>query len=254
MALARDLALALDPVLLAEAVDLPPDPWQRDLLRSEAQRVLLLCARQTGKSTITSLMALHEAVYRPPALVLLLSPSLRQSSEVFRKVLDAYRALGEPVAAEQESTLRLELENGSRIISLPGAEHTIRGYSGVHLLVVDEAARVEDDLYYAVRPMLAVSGGKLIALSTPWGKRGWFHKEWTEGQGWERVKVTAPECPRIPPEFLAQERASMPDPWYRAEYNCEFTEAEDGVFQYEHVAEALTPEVRPLFPTGGPDA
>jgi len=66
--------------------------------------------------------------------------------------------------------------------------------------------------------------------------------------------VTATECPRIPPEFLRQERASMPDPWYRAEYNCEFTEAEDGVFQYEHVAEALTPEVRPLFPTGGPDA
>ena len=72
---------------------------------------------------------------------------------------------------------RLEFANGSRVLSLPGTERTVRGFSEVSLLVIDEAARVDDGLYYAVRPMLAVSGGRLVALSTPYGKRGWFHDE-----------------------------------------------------------------------------
>jgi hypothetical protein len=77
------------------------------------------------------------------------------------------RRLGEP-------SLRLELENGSRIVSLPGKQDTVRGFSGVRLLVVDEAARVPGELYFAVRPMLAVSGGRLLALSTPFGTVRWF--------------------------------------------------------------------------------
>jgi len=111
----------------------------------------------------------------------MLSPSLRQSGELFRKALSVYRTLGRPVPSEAESALRLELDTGSRIISLPGTENTIRGYSGVRLLLVDEASRVEDDLYRAIRPMLAVSGGRLVAPSTPWGKRGFWFREWTEG-------------------------------------------------------------------------
>lgn len=175
--LAHDLALALDPALLMEHAGLPPDPWQETFLRSEAKKLLLLCSRQSGKSTSTAVLALHTALYSAPALVLLLSPSLRQSQELFRKVLDAYGTLDASIPPQQESALRLELTNGSRIVSLPGKEGTIRGYSGVKLLVVDEAARVPDALYYSVRPMLAVSGGRLVCLSTPFGQRGFFYQE-----------------------------------------------------------------------------
>jgi hypothetical protein len=181
--LATDLAMALDPALVMEAAGLTPDHWQREFLRSEATRQLLLCSRQSGKGLCAAVSAMHAALYAPPALVLLLSPSLRQSSELFRRVLDIYGALDAASPRIDENSLRLELTNGSRIISLPGKEGTIRGFSGVSLLVVDEAARVDDGLYYAVRPMLAVSGGRLVALTTPFGKRGFFHHEWTEGQG-----------------------------------------------------------------------
>ncbi len=159
MGLAADLALALDPVLLAEAAGLTPDPWQAAVLRSSAPRVLLNVTRQGGKSTITAVLAVHDALYTPDRLVLLLSPSLRQSSELFKKVLLVYQAAGRPVAAVTETALHLALANGSRIVALPGKEETIRGFSGVTRLIVDEAARVPDALYYAVRPMLAVSGG-----------------------------------------------------------------------------------------------
>ena len=249
--LATDMALALDPARLLIRMGLTPDPWQSDLLRSEAARILLNCSRQSGKSTVTGALAMWEALYRPPALVLLLSPSLRQSQELFRKVLDAYRALGKPAPAEAESALRLELRNGSRIISLPGKDATVRGYSGVRLLIIDEASRVLDDLYRSVRPMLAVSGGRLVALSTPFGKRGWWFKEYTEGGvGWERVAVTADDCPRIPQEFLEEERVSL-GPWFfQQEYMCVFGETIDSLFSYEQVMGALSDEVKPLFCVG----
>ena len=123
-------------------------------------------------------------MHAPPALVLLLSPSLRQSQELFRATLDLYTRSGAPVPSVAESALRIEFQNGSRIVALPGeSDATIRGYANVRLLVIDEAARVGDDLYRATRPMLAVSGGRLVVLSTPYGRQGWFHEEWTRGEG-----------------------------------------------------------------------
>ena len=246
--LADDLATALDPARVMTRADLPPDPWQADLPRSRAQRALLLCTRQAGKSTVTAALALHEALYRPPALVLLLSPSLRQSGELFRKVATFYQSFGKTAPVEAETALRLELANGSRIVSLPGKEETIRCYSGVSLLILDEAARVPDDLYFAVRPMLAVSGGRLIGLSTPFGKRGWFFDTWQNGgPDWTRVKVTAHDCPRIAPAFFEEERAALGDWWYRQEYLCEFVETSDTLFAFDLVTAALSSEVKPLF-------
>jgi hypothetical protein len=112
---------------------------------------------------------------------------------------------------------------------------------------VDEAARVDDALYFAVRPMLAISGGALIMLSTPYGKRGVFFEEWTNGAGWERYEVQASQCPRISPTFLEEERRSLPARVYRQEYECSFEETEDSVFSYELVEQAITSDVAPLF-------
>ena len=247
-AIASDLVSALGPVQLPTSLGIPPDPWQSDVLRSGAPQLLMNCCRQSGKSTTAAMLALHTALYRRSSLVLLLSPSLRQSMELFRKAITACRQLGGLTPPFQETATRLEFEGGSRIVSLPGKELTVRGFSGVDLLVVDEAARVEDSLYYAVRPMLAVSGGRLVALSTPFGKRGWFFDEWTGGDGWERVAVTAEECTRIPRAFMDQERRALGDRWYRQEYECSFEEVEGTVFAHADIQTALDPTVEPLFP------
>jgi hypothetical protein len=245
--LADDLTLALDRVVFARALGLEPDPWQERLLHSAAARVLLNCCRQSGKSTMTGLIALHRALYYPGSLILCLAPALRQSQELFQKVLGFYRALERPVPPQAENRLSLELENSSRIITLPGMEKNIRGYSGAALLLVDEAARMDDSLYYAVRPMLAVSGGALMMLSTPFGKRGVFYEEWTDGVGWERYAVSAEECPRIPLRFLEEERKTLGPWWFAQEYECRFMDTVDQVFQTEVIDKAITDEVAPLF-------
>ncbi len=239
---------ALDPVTLAAHAGFTLDPWQRDVLLSDAHQIILLVTRQGGKSTVSSIRALHRALYTPASLVLLLAPSYRQSKELFRKVKDALASLPFPAPLASESALEVEFSNGSRIVALPGKEATIRGFSGVSLLIVDEASRVPDELYQAVRPMLAVSGGDILLLSTPFGKRGFFHHEWTEGGAdWHRTKITAAMCPRIPREWLEQERKTIGDWWYRQEYMCEFVETTDQVFSYEDIQRALDDTVKPLF-------
>ena len=192
------------------------------MLLSQERQILLNCCRQAGKSTVTSALALHTALFQPRQLVLLLSPGLRQSSEIFRKVVQAYNAIGRPVKAVHETQLQMELANGSRILCLPGQEATIRGFTP-NLLAIDEAARVPDDLYRSVRPMLAVSQGRLIALSTPFGQRGWYHDEWQGTGSWRRVQVTWRDCPRISPEFIQEECRALGENWVKQEYECMFT-------------------------------
>lgn len=237
--LGGDLASALDPVIFARRAGIIPDPWQADVLRSSRKRLLLNCSRQSGKSTTTAVVGLHRAIYHPGSLVLLLSPSLRQSSELFRTVSRLYSRTGATVPSTAETVLRLELGNGSRVLSLPASEATIRGYAGVSLLLIDEASRVPDDLYAAVRPMLATTNGRLIALSTPFGRRGWWSDAWHDGGPvWERVRVDATECPRISPAFLQEERESLGDFWYRQEFLCEFVDSDSQAFRSEDVESA----------------
>jgi len=235
--------MALDPVVMARAAGIEPYEWQARFLRSQSQRILLNCSRQAGKSTSTGALAVHTALYEPGSLILLISRAFRQSQELFRKCLDVYRALDRPVPAEAENALSLELENGSRIVSLPGKEETIRGMSGVRLLIIDEASRVPDALYKSVRPMLAVSGGRLVVLSSPFGTRGFFWESWKKRANWDYYEVPATECPRISPEFLEEEKESQGEWWFLQEYMCQFMDAQTAAFRSEDIERIVSKEV-----------
>ncbi len=140
----------------------------------------------------------------------------------------------------------MHLPNNSRIEALPGSEKTIRGFSGAALLLLDEASRIDDALYHAVRPMLAVSGGSLVMLSSPYGRRGVFFEEWENGMEWERFEVPATQCPRITPEFLAQERASLPGWVFRQEYLGSFESTDESAFTTDLIESAFSHDVKPL--------
>jgi phage FluMu gp28-like protein len=183
-------------------------------------------------------------------LVLLVSPSLRQSGELFRTTMGFYARLEGVPKLTLESALRAQFSNGSRIVSLPGSEKTTRGYSRATLIVVDEAARIEDTLMGALRPMLATSegGGKFVMLSTPAGKRGEFYKYWSEGgEDWHRVEVPASACPRISPEFLAEELRQLGQQRFDEEYGLAWLDPDEAVFPTAIIDAAFTSEVTPLW-------
>jgi Terminase large subunit, T4likevirus-type, N-terminal len=225
------LNLALDPIGILVSQNLAPDPWQRQLLLSKAPAILLNCSRGAGKSRTTSALALHTALFRCESLILLTSRSQRQANELFRYVKQGYRAVGCPLQTVKETETQLELENGSRIVCLPGTEETIRSFQGVNLLVLDEAARIPDELYASVSPMTGVSKGRVICLSTPFGQRGWWWREWfNEKAHWQRFRIPWNHCPRLTSEFIEEERLKFGDAWIEQEYECSFTAMEGLVY------------------------
>lgn len=246
-ALANDLAAALDPVVFAQRAGITPEPWQAAVLRSSARHRILCCSRQAGKSTVSAVAAVHQALYQPNSLILLLAPVGRQAKELLGKVRGVYAGVQSEMGTEADNQVTLEFANGSRIVVIPDKEGNVRGFSAVDLLIVDEAAWVLDSTYQATRPMLAVSQGKVMLLSTPNGKRGFYHFEWTEGTDWHRSMITVFDVPHIAPSWIEAERTKIPASVFDGEYMCVFGELEDAVFHHEDIHAAISDDVKPLF-------
>ncbi len=280
--------LRTSPSSILQSAGMTADPWQAALLNHmgqarDAAQYLILCSRQSGKSQTAAAAALLTALLDPPATVLVISRAQRQSAEVLRKVKELHRAYrGQHVRPRpfapvhldraaldlestggiatgdtelvQDSVLSIELSNGSRVICLPGKADTTVGYSAVSLLILDEAARIPDDVYRYMRPMLAVSQGRILALSTPFGKRGWFYDAWVRcdeaksqslAEPWRRIRITADDCPRISQQFLQEERNSIGAYWYNQEYLVEFNDAIGAVFSNADIQASLA-DIEPL--------
>lgn len=223
------LMAAVDPPQIMDAAGQVADPWQRDLLYANDRLILVNCSRQVGKSTTVSAKAVHQSVLKEGALTLILAPSLRQSIELFRKVRQFIKASA-VLPVVKDTVLTVEFRNGSRIIALPGSDGTVRGFSAVDLLIVDEAAFVGDALYRSVRPMLATSRGQMVCLTTPFGKRGFFYEEWVDDRSPARkFSVRWDQCPRIPQDFIEDERRAL-GPFFPQEYEGQFLDLAGAVF------------------------
>lgn len=242
-----DLVYLVDPVAFArERLEFEPDARQAEVLGRRLRRALLNCTRQWGKSTITAAKAVHRAYFEPESLTVVLTPSARQSAEFLRKASGFARKLDIGPRGDGDNEISLLFPNGARMVGLPGSESTVRGFSAVSLMIIDEAARVSDELYKTLRPMTAVSGGDMLLMSTPSGQRGFFYEAWmSRAEAWERISVPATECARIPKEFLEEERRVMGDWWFRQEYLCEFVDTDDGLFSREVVEAAWSHEIEP---------
>jgi len=251
---ATELALMLDRSLILDLVGLDPEPWQRDVVRADDDDVMLLCHRQACKSTIIAALATAVAVLEPERLIVCCSASERQSKEIYDKVRKDYRALGQPHGVTKETADELQIGNGSRVVSVPDSPGTIRGYSGVNLVIIDEAAQVSDETYSAVRPMLTRSMGRMVAMSTPFARTGWFFREWHNAEAeWKKFKLKASENPFFEikrPGYLAKERRRLTRQEYVREYECDFSEAEGAVFSARDIDSAFVTSEKPFFTMG----
>jgi hypothetical protein len=253
----RRLACALDPATILDVIGYDPipgggparaDEWQRQILRSTSRRMLVNCHRQAGKSTAVSGLAVHTALYDAPALILIVSSGLRASGEMFGKITAAYERLGRPVPTVEDNAVTLALANGSRVVSLPNNPNSIRSYSAPKLIIADEASRIDEPVFAAIRPMLAVSQGRLILLSTPHGKRGEFYRMWSSGDpAWERIQLKGEDNPRISWDYLDQERRDMIAWEFKQEWECEFMDTVDQLISGEVITQAFNSPEQAFF-------
>jgi hypothetical protein len=173
----------------------------------------------------------YHAVSRPETMILVAGPTQRQSAELLLKARAVARRAGLAVRGDGVNRHSLVFANRARAVAIPASEEGIRGFSGVTLLMMDEAAMMRDEIYFAVRPMLTQVNGSIWLLSTPKGRRGFFHRTWSEGgPEWQRVSVPATECPRFTPAQLEEERAALGSSLFAQEFLCEFVSASDGLF------------------------
>lgn len=219
-------------VFIIATGDVPID-WQEDYL-AETRDTVVLKGRQVGASTSGGVIAARRSIYIEDHLSAIVSPSLKQSTEVkdrakshLTALLDSpqLRSLGLTIVRDSSSLI--ELSNGSRILSLPGSAKSVRGWSA-HLLILDEAAYIEPETFLAARATVAATGGRTIIQSTPEAPYGHFYDAWTDAQRdpsgrWASFSVTSEEAGTVSAAFLASERALLTDEKYAQEYLGRFT-------------------------------
>ena len=225
------------------------DEEQQEILAPANRRVILCCHRQYGKSSIASLLCFHQALFQPRSLCLLVSPSLRQSSENFRKVSDALDFITPKPELAEDNKLTLQFSNGSRIISLPGTQKTVRGFTAPDLIFIDEASEAADELFTALFPMFTSNPkGRLILGSTPKGQRGFFHRLWNEGgPEWLKIEKKASENPRLDPAILEEARRTLPQWEFLQEFECQFMQAQDQYFSNYTINKMFDCDIKPLW-------
>lgn len=269
--LANELAASIDPFRYLKSLGFEAFDWQQEALDPGIDRLILLCGRQSGKSTAIAALCTHKAKYQPGSLILLFSPTEDQSEELMSKI-STLMSQDKEIILVRDSSETKKLLNGSRIKAFSASPKAARGYSDPDIIVFDEAAQVPRELYLTVRPMM--TGGKttLILLSTPYGKEGFFYDTWTDGSPeWTRVMVKPTDVlhdalpdeyppvdekawadmqrskgikayisPRHKKPFLREELRVMGEHWYRQEYNCEFLSPVDSLFDPADVDAAFS--------------
>lgn len=230
--------------------------YQKRILRDDSDRILLNISRQTGKSSIAILESIHQAATKRNQEILIVSRSQKQSSTLLRKLTRSVfdSELKSDVTAN--SRTELQFRNGSIIVACPASEATIKGYSP-DLVILDEAAMFADDaiFYEAIRPMLAATHGRLIVMSTPKGKRGFFwdtFNEWKEDDdavvynlsykitkdaaaefGLDKSRIGDLTCPIHTKEYYEKEKSEMPSIKFEQEYGAKFVDESDAWFPYK---------------------
>ena len=246
--LAEKLRVACNLCFLFErVVGSPPDEFQRTLLEgiaAAANDVTLPnrswhvnCSRQMGKSTTTAVAAAwvgcYSAMRGKP--IVIVSPSDRQSVLLLKKTKQTIRSLSRDRANEVvgENQNELILRSGTSFVALPSGEDgdTLRAFSAVGLLIADEATRVTDSIFQATLPMLAVSRGLTVLLSTPNSRLDWFGRlDEERPPGWEVYLSVGQRLPAILTETLAQLRRSLGKWRYAQEMEGSFNSGDGGQF------------------------
>jgi len=207
----------------AVALDFHPDEYQTEILTEMHNRILVLAPRQTGKSTAVAVRVLFEAMCHDDAVILLASASGRQSGQIMEKVRKMAKSLDLEILPPPPKCDGFTLANGAEIVALPDNEETIRGFSAPRMIVVDEAAFASEAVFKALEPMLTVSNGTFILLSTPNGQTGYFYDQWhAEDSPWTKLKGSLERCPRVNLAAIEAMRKTTAKEVFAQEFECKF--------------------------------
>lgn len=203
----------------------------------------LAVGRRGGKSQIAALLAVFEAAFRDysarlaageVATVMVIAQDRKQARVVMRYIaglLHANPMLEKMIYREQQETI--ELTNRTVIEVQTASFRSVRGFTVAAVICdeiafwrSDESANPDSEILAALRPAMATLDGKLIALSSPYAKRGalWDTYSRHYGKPGPVLVAQAPTRtmnPLIPERVVNAALARDPEA-NRAEYLAEF--------------------------------
>jgi len=225
--------------------------WQRKWLDDESRFRVMLKSRAVGGSFLIALESFIDSMCNPNNLILLMSYTLDQSLELFRKVKDYIKLFsniriryGDEVytfATVNDKMTEVEFRNGSRIISLPNSPNRARGYRANHVYL-DEAAMFKKDFELKSALMGTTIGkeGRISLISTPKGKRGWFYQAYMSGKNpdekgekWSVHEIHYSRAPHITQRDLEAIRSVLSPLEWEQEMELRFLDEINAVFPYE---------------------
>ncbi len=223
------------------------DETQRAVMDCEAEQVLLCCPRQWGKTSVAVVKGLHRGLFHPGSRVLVVAPGERQG-QLFLEAADPFLArLGLKARANRRHRVSIELPNGSDLVAVPAEAGRIRGFRKISLMIVDEAAQVDDDAFAAAAPARMAAKGALWLMSTPFGQAGQFYESWAHGgEDWARFSVKATESARYEAETVVKFERMFGTSLMKQEYLCEFLPAGGQLIDRELVERAVSETPRPM--------
>lgn len=223
-------------------IGVEPFDYQEEFMNDPSNRKAFVSGRRVGKSRTAAWLALHAATTNYNYQVLITAPSQRQSTELFNQVKSEIRHSDIPEEGwgiERSTRTEINFSSGSRIKVVPlGTDGSnVRGF-GADMLIVDEAAFVEGDIFREVlAPMLAHGDGDLILLSTPLGKKGYLWQQWEKiigrkknPEGWIGKQVPTSANPEVSEQFIEKQKRDLSNSQFKREYLGEFDEASDAFF------------------------
>lgn len=238
-----------DPVLFAEVIlGIHLHEGQKKILRCKDRFISVRAARRFGKSYVFSTYAAWAVCTQENFRVIVISRIMRQSLEMFKTIKQII--MNSPMA---ESVVRctmteIVLSNGSQVQSLPGSSpNTLRGITA-NLIMVDEAAYVDEDVFVEIYPIILSTKGRMILISTPAFEIGEFYRACMMSKDYTAFHLTHADAvwedgtPFIDPDELQREIdrcGGVTSAEYRREYLAEFGNADGVFFDIDAVKDAM---------------
>ncbi len=232
-----------------------PHPTQREWLLCDARTKVASCGRRWGKTEAAAVDATTFALTHPGSTQIIVAPTYDQSRLIFGTV--ERLALTSRVTRPRAKVTRTPYPRltiaGSMIMARTADEdgRNLRGHAADRV-IVDEAAYVRDSVVTEViAPMLADRNGRLVMISTPFGKNH-FYRAFLRGVESRKSKVESPqvcaafsfpswENPHISREYIERQRAEISPRQFSVEYEARFIDSASCVFAWEDIQAAATP-------------
>ena len=209
--------------------------------------------RQVGKTTMAENILLKVAIEHNRTLSCLVEPTLDQARRVYKEMVKAIEHTP-IIKRKNDSLLELELINGSSIIFKSAEQRdNLRGFTVTGILVIDECAFIQDDIFDILQPTTDVHSAPILLISTPKLKQGFFYRYYSAGASGDNPNIVSIDFNQYDTSFLLskdkleQYRTMMPRAQFTTEYLGEFLDSDSILFTNIKECVGTPTEAKELF-------